>query len=76
MNFEKQEGKELMEKFHKGFKNKNYKKFQINLLLIDVENAYRKIYELKRQAGFFDKRGNIFSKEDKEKIKQIVGDVV
>ena len=60
---EKLKGKELMEKFHRGFKNKHYKKAEIINLMCDVEIAYLRITQLKRKAGFFDKRGNIFEKD-------------
>ena len=98
------EGKELMEKFLIGFKNKHLGKHEIQDLMDEVEIISLRLIQLKRKAGFFDRRGNIFDKdicpnckggtlypedwnwkcpkckgtgkEDKEKIKQIVGDVV
>ena len=65
----KLKGKELMEKFHRGFKNKYHKKNLIQSLMDEVERAYAEkettdlwITQLKRKAGFFDKKNNIFSR--------------
>ncbi len=80
MSMEKLKGKELMEKFHKGFKNKYQKKKDIQNLMDEVEFAYLdletekldlercklRIRQLKRKAGFFDKRGNIFEKKEED----------
>ena len=57
-----EQGRKLMAKFEKGFKNKHFKKFDRENLLEEIERLQIRLYQLKRRAGFYDKKNNIFSR--------------
>ena len=47
-----------------GLKNKHYKKFEREELIEEYELVCMRKHQLERKAGFFDKKNNIFARED------------
>lgn len=50
----------------RGLKNKLHEKQKVKKRLEEYESACKIKHEIEREAGFFDKRGNIFEGEMKE----------
>lgn len=57
------EGEKLMTDIQRGLKNKHLGKHEIQDLMDEVERLYLRLHQIKRKAGFFDKRGNIFEEK-------------
>ena len=67
---EYEEGKKLMTDLYRGFKNKHFKNIEIQDLMdeavivnLRLLTDNQRMHQIKRKAGFFDKRGNIFEKK-------------
>ena len=52
------------EDLERGLKNNHYKKFEREQLIEEYALVCLRKHQIERKAGFFDKKNNIFSKED------------
>ncbi len=60
------------EDLERGLKNKHYKKFERQQMILDYARYCLMKHEIKRKAGFFDKKNNIFE-EHKEGVCEYCG---